>query len=128
MKNFIVCFQTPYNLISYTTAELTTPTFMGYKEFVKWLNKKNITGFDFLIEELDRFQTIYVDLDERVWEVLKDKEKDQEYSFEELYKYNEDKKRRDKNKKMTREERIQNRFNKILKKSMKNGKFFRNTK
>jgi len=86
MKNWILCFQTPYNNIKYITNNLDIPTTSEFYKFLDYIQTIFLYDYNNFIEELNKFKTILIDIDEHKWKLYIEEKK--EYTFDELLKFN----------------------------------------
>lgn len=86
MKSWILLFQTPYDTVKYITSELSTPRILGYYKFLEYISSVFIIDYYNFREELNKYQTILVNLDDHTWSIYKEEIK--ETTFKELLELN----------------------------------------
>ena len=82
-----MAFQTPYDSIKYITNELASPTFLSYNKFIDYIQTLFVYNYYGFIEELNKFKTILIDLDEHTWELYVEEKKELP-SRKEMFEYN----------------------------------------
>lgn len=87
--NILVCFQTPYDTVKYITNNLSSPTFLSYYKFIDYIQTIFLYDYVGFKEQLNKFKTIMINLDEHSWEICSEQISD--VSFKELLKLNEKK-------------------------------------
>lgn len=102
--NWLICFQTPYNSVKYQTSDINFATTLVYPKFLKYINSIFILDYNNFVDELNKFKTIFIDLDLHKWEIYKEKQKDT--GFDELWELN-----REKEKLVTKNDRVKNIIN-----------------
>lgn len=84
---WILCFQTVSGGIKYYTADLDAPTYLPFAKFLEYITQYNIQNFRELQDTLDKYKTIFIDIDNGTWKVY-NTETDTEAGFQELFKLN----------------------------------------
>lgn len=87
---WILCFQTATGGIKYYTSDLDNPTYLSFNAFIEYISQFSLHDFKNLLDELDKFKTILIDLDEKSWKIYEIK-KEEKTTFEQLYKLNKNK-------------------------------------
>ncbi len=82
MTNWLLLFQTPYDTVKYMTNNLNAPTLLGYYKFVDYIQTLFIHDYTGFIDELNKFKTILINLDDHTWVIHENERK--ETTFEEL--------------------------------------------
>lgn len=100
--------QTPYDSINFITDELDSVKYLPYYEFKKYLSSFKIENRIEIINALDKFETIFLDIKTGTWEIKK-REINENISFEELYELN---KKEEKKTKINKAKNIINTFKK----------------
>lgn len=91
MNKWILFFQNPYNRVVYLTQEMEDKASMKYNSFLDFLYKDHyIKDPGELKNQLDRFKTILLNLDTGEWEVKEVIIDEQDVTFEEMLKLNEE--------------------------------------
>ena len=100
MKNYLLCYQTPYDSVKYITNELASPTFLSYYKFIDYIQTIFVHNYYEFEKELNKFKNILIDLDNHTWEIYKESEKEKP-SRKEMFEYHEklEKEKEDKSRK-----------------------------
>ena len=92
--NMILCYQTPYDSVTYITDDILSPDYLQYSKFLDFVQpfiKEDFAGF---VKNLNRFYTLLIDIKKGTWQLYRKKQK--EPTFEELIKLKEKEEKRKK--------------------------------
>lgn len=84
--HFLLLFQTPFNSIKFISNEDSSPQFLEYYKFLKFVSQFKIEDFAGFKDNIDKFKTIFLDCSNGVWHIEKPEIK--ERTFEEMLKLN----------------------------------------
>lgn len=90
--NFILCYQTPYETVSFITDELMSQDFLPYTDFLSFafkFVKEDVEGF---VTNLNRFFNILIDTNTGTWQVYH--KKFDNNTMEDFIKYSEKKQKK----------------------------------
>lgn len=88
---WVLCYQTQNDIICYQTNDSQSSLFMGYKKFLEYIDSFNILDRDKFVNELNKFETIFINIDTKEWKVY-ETEREKHPSFETLMFLNSEKK------------------------------------
>jgi hypothetical protein len=81
---WILFFQMSNNIVRYITPELDNYTHMKYDTFLELLSCYKILDYANFFDSLNRFVTIYLDIETGEWKIIKPEDKSFNVSYEEL--------------------------------------------
>lgn len=73
---WILAYQTPYNNVKYITDSLQTYSVLSYKKFIELLGSLCILDLAKLVDTIDHFQTVYIDVEHHCWELYRAEKED----------------------------------------------------
>jgi len=85
---YILCVQTPWNSVKYISDELTEYSSHTYNKFLEMI--MNLQPYDpnGLREAIDSFQTIYLNVETKQWEIIKYLPEKDQFTSKQMYELN----------------------------------------
>lgn len=92
MIKWLLCYQTPYDRVKYRTSDIEEVSSMKYYDFIGFLRENfKISDFKNFVDQLDKFQTIFLDCQLGTWEIYEEERQDiSTYDRKELLKLNDE--------------------------------------
>jgi hypothetical protein len=85
-KEWILFFQTPKDRVRFITNEIDSPTSLPYNKFISFVFENfNILNTKKFMDEVDSFQTVFLNGKTGNWEIKSPDRDTSKYTFDELY-------------------------------------------
>ncbi len=114
---WVIFHQTPYDRVRYITDELVEAESMSYRKFMRFIFDNGEfypINYNQFLNTLACFDTILLNCDTGEWEI-KEPEFSTDYTFEELYELNEQRKEKEANRSKALSHRVKNYINETWK-------------
>jgi uncharacterized protein YPO0396 len=66
---WMLCYQTPYNVVKYISDNLDTPAFLKYEKFMELVSTFMLQDKDQFRTDINKFRTLFIDIDKGAWHV-----------------------------------------------------------
>jgi len=66
---WMLCYQTPYNVVKYITDNLDTTTFLKYEKFMELVSTFRLENKEIFRENINKFKTLYIDIEKSTWQL-----------------------------------------------------------